>query len=349
MPLRLTILTTGRRFTQRKSVKTTLLLGKQRNTPDLCAPKRNPARLRLPAQGGRLAFAALRLFDRKAQPLLQIMATIPLEDFYNDVIGKAQRGLGLEDAQLAKQANISVAELAAVKDGQSADSALLKKLATALDLDAPALIAMAQQQWAPLPVTLDGVAQFNTVYEDMTVNAYLVWDPQTRKAAAFDSGTDASVILDFVKEKELSLEQVFLTHTHVDHVSDLATLRGSERLPLRACVAEPWEGAELFACGQVFAIGNLRVETRQTRGHSKGGVTYVIHGLARPVAVVGDALFSSSMGGGAVSYIDALETNRREIFTLPDDTIVCPGHGPLTTVGEEKAHNPFYPEFKGEG
>jgi glyoxylase-like metal-dependent hydrolase (beta-lactamase superfamily II) len=51
------------------------------------------------------------------------------------------------------------------------------------------------------------------------------------------------------------------------------------------------------------------------------------------------------MGGGLVSYDEALRTNRSSIFTLPDDTIICPGHGPLTTVGEEKLHNPFFPEF----
>jgi glyoxylase-like metal-dependent hydrolase (beta-lactamase superfamily II) len=60
------------------------------------------------------------------------------------------------------------------------------------------------------------------------------------------------------------------------------------------------------------------------------------------VAVVGDALFATSMGGGAISYQDAVSTNRSEIFSLPDETIVCPGHGPLTTVGWEKIHNPFF-------
>jgi glyoxylase-like metal-dependent hydrolase (beta-lactamase superfamily II) len=62
--------------------------------------------------------------------------------------------------------------------------------------------------------------------------------------------------------------------------------------------------------------------------------------------VVGDAIFAGSMGGGLVSYADALANNRKSIFTLPDDTVICPGHGPLTTVGEEKQHNPFYPEFQ---
>jgi glyoxylase-like metal-dependent hydrolase (beta-lactamase superfamily II) len=50
------------------------------------------------------------------------------------------------------------------------------------------------------------------------------------------------------------------------------------------------------------------------------------------------------MGGGMISYAEALENNRRKILTLPDQTVLCPGHGPLTTVGEEKQHNPFFPE-----
>jgi glyoxylase-like metal-dependent hydrolase (beta-lactamase superfamily II) len=67
-----------------------------------------------------------------------------------------------------------------------------------------------------------------------------------------------------------------------------------------------------------------------------------VRGLAQPVAAVGDAVFAGSMGGGGVSYPDALRTNREEIITLPDNTIIAPGHGPLTTVGEEKKNNPFF-------
>ena len=71
-------------------------------------------------------------------------------------------------------------------------------------------------------------------------------------------------------------------------------------------------------------------------------MTYVVTGLSRPVAIVGDSLFAGSMGGGNVSYDDALRNNREKILTLPDETIVCPGHGPLTTVGKEKRDNPFF-------
>ena len=81
-----------------------------------------------------------------------------------------------------------------------------------------------------------------------------------------------------------------------------------------------------------------------TSGHSPGGMTYVVMGLERPIAVVGDSLFAGSMGGGNVSYEDAIRNNREKILNLPDETIVCPGHGPLTTVGKEKRENPFFAE-----
>jgi glyoxylase-like metal-dependent hydrolase (beta-lactamase superfamily II) len=69
----------------------------------------------------------------------------------------------------------------------------------------------------------------------------------------------------------------------------------------------------------------------------------MVSGLPNRIAVVGDAMFAGSMGGGGVSYADALQTNRQNILSLPDDTILCPGHGPLTTVGQEKVNNPFFP------
>ena len=70
----------------------------------------------------------------------------------------------------------------------------------------------------------------------------------------------------------------------------------------------------------------------------------MVDGLETPVAISGDSLFAGSMGGGMVSYQDALQNNREKIMTLPGKTIVCPGHGPMTTIEEERRHNPFFPE-----
>ena len=82
---------------------------------------------------------------------------------------------------------------------------------------------------------------------------------------------------------------------------------------------------------------------RATPGHSPGGTTYVVTGIEPPVAVVGDALFAGSMGGvSPQNYPSALEANRANILGLSEDTLLCPGHGPVTTVTLERKHNPFY-------
>lgn len=268
--------------------------------------------------------------------------SLPLEDLFNDVLSKAQRGLGLSNDALAERAGVSAAQVAAAKEGAT-DAGVLLKLAPPLGLHGPSLLAMMNGDWHPNPVNLTGLAQFNTPYHDMTVNSYLIWDVDSKEAAAFDTGASAAPMIDAIAARDLTLRYLFLTHTHPDHVSDVAPLCVPEVLVSQR---EPLAGAHTFAPGTTWKLGKLEIEARSTWGHSKGGTTFVVTGLAQPVAVVGDALFASSMGGGIVSYSDALATNRKEIFSLPDQTILCPGHGPLTTVGEEKAHNPFYPEFK---
>lgn len=236
---------------------------------------------------------------------------IPLEDGASDIIGKAQRGLKLPgETNPAK-----------------------------LGLNAAALRDLENKAWYPRdPGSIAGLACFNTPYEDMTVNSYVVFDPATKIAAAFDTGADCTGML----QLPVKVQQIFITHIHGDHIIELDLLK--EKTGAKAYVSdrEPIDGAETFKDGRTFNIGSLKVETRRTSGHARGGVTYIVTGLAKRLAIVGDAVFASSMGGGAVSYEEALRTNRESIFTLPDDTVICPGHGPLTTVGEEKLHNPFF-------
>jgi hydroxyacylglutathione hydrolase len=274
------------------------------------------------------------------------MAQIPLEDSFTDIIGKARRGLKLtDDQQLAAKAGLSPADVAKVSSG-TADENVLRQLAPVLNLGAQALVDSAARKWYPPAQQVQGLQQFNTPFEDMTVNAYLVWDAKTREAAAFDTGASSQPMLDFAKSNQLSIKLVLLTHTHGDHIADLATITAASGAKAWVGELEPNPGAEPFPEGRMFKVGDLKIETRLTAGHCVGGITYVISGLARSVAVVGDAVFAGSMGGGGISYADALSNNRTKIFTLSDDTVLCPGHGPLTTVGEEKRHNPFYPEFQ---
>ena len=129
-----------------------------------------------------------------------------------------------------------------------------------------------------------------------------------------------------------------------DHIFDLDRLKEKTGATAYVSQREPIDGAETFADGKTFMIGSIKVETRRTSGHARGGITYFITGLQKPLAIVGDALFAGSMGGGMVNFDEALKTTRENILSLPDETIVCSGHGPLTTVGEEKIHNPFFPK-----
>ena len=266
---------------------------------------------------------------------------IPLEDNFTDIIGKAQRGLEISDSQLAEKSKVSAEKIRQLRDGK-VDEDALAGVAPILNLDPSTLVEAAQGKWRPRAVETEGFAQFNTKYGDMTVNAYLVWDPQSRDAVAFDTGADCSGILEQIANEKLSVRFILLTHSHPDHIEDLDRLLKKTGAPVFISERESAPGAQTFSEGKSFQAGKLKIETRLTWGHSPGGTTFVVHGLGHPIAVVGDSLFAGSMGGGGVSYPDAVKNNLEKILTLPDDTIICPGHGPMTTVGEEKKHNPFF-------
>ena len=269
------------------------------------------------------------------------MMAIPLEDNFTDIIGKAQRGLGISDSQLAEKSGAAIEAIRKLRDGNF-DNATIEQIAPALQLDARALAELAQERFRPNEIKMDGLAQFNTPYHDMQVNAYLVWDPVSKEAIAFDSGSNCAAMLEHTTQNGLTIKLILLTHAHPDHVADLDRLATASEAPIYLSSREKAHGAQAIEEGRKFSVGKLEIESRLTWGHSPGGMTFVVAGLARPVAIVGDSLFAGSMGGGNVSYEDAVRNNLEKILTLPDDTVLCPGHGPLTTVGEEKKHNAFF-------
>jgi len=266
---------------------------------------------------------------------------IPLEDNFTDIIGKAQRGLRISDSQLAEKSGADEAAIRALREGNF-DRATSDRVAPVLHLSSAALADLAQQSWQPGEVELDGLMLFNTPYHDMQVNAYLVWDPSSGEAVAFDSGASCAGMLEAAQEKGLTIKLILLTHAHPDHVADLDRLGQATGAPIFLSELEEAPEAQPIADGQAFQVGGLRIESFLTWGHSPGGTTFFVRGLDRPVAIVGDSLFAGSMGGGNVSYEDAVRNNLEKILTLPNETVLCPGHGPLTTVGEEKEHNPFF-------
>jgi glyoxylase-like metal-dependent hydrolase (beta-lactamase superfamily II) len=275
---------------------------------------------------------------------------IELEDNVGDIVGKAQRGLRIADSELARKAGVSADQLRKIRDGEF-DEAALRAIAPTLNLNASALVDLGAGKWKPEKLeNFDGLAQFSSSYGGMLVNSYLVWDPETKHAVAFDTGADCADMLKMASKENLSVKLILLTHAHSDHVADLPRLREETGADVFAPAQEPVPGAEPIEEGKHFRLGKacpersrrIDIESRLTSGHSPGGMTFVVTGLARPIAIVGDSLFAGSMGGGSISYDDAVRNNLEKILTLPDETIVCPGHGPMTTVGEEKKHNPFF-------
>jgi len=269
------------------------------------------------------------------------MPRIPLEDNFTDIIGKAQRGLKLTDDALVAAANIPIADLQAVKAGEIRENTLLA-LARPLHLERNALLALARREWYPeQPIFKRGFAMFNTAFEDMTVNSYLVWDVKTKLAAAFDTGADARGMLDTISAEGLTLRNIFLTHT--DHIADLDRLAGTGA-EVWASELEPVDrpGAKTFQENAHFHLGELSIKTLFTWGHSPGMTTFFISGLSWPLAIVGDSIFAGSMGGSPTHFEMQLRNNQQKILKLPADTVLACGHGPLSTLKQEKQHNPFF-------
>lgn len=270
------------------------------------------------------------------------MVQLPLEDNAGDVIAKAMRGANLGDTALGQRAGIDPEAVQAARKNLG-NEATLRAIAPQLHLHTEALLALSRGAWKPRPVSFpDGFAMVTTSFGDMTVNAYLVWDPSTKRAAVFDTGATAAPLLKLIRDRGLALEVAFLTHTHRDHLADLVSILRAHPVPVWTSERETITGARTFAEGHEFELGALRIRTLSTWGHSPGGASYVVSGLAHPLAIVGDSLFASSMGGGMESYPDAYRNNVEKLLRLPAKTVLACGHGPLTTVGEELAHNPFF-------
>jgi hydroxyacylglutathione hydrolase len=271
---------------------------------------------------------------------------VNLEDHLGDIIRKARAMNNVSTSAAATAAGISGSELATLEEtgkfNGTINFAALEKILGVRRLEGIA------NGWLPSSKDLSQWRElrvFTTADDGLTVNCYLVWDEVTREAALFDTGLDAQPILDCVAENQLQLRHIFITHSHYDHVQALPQLRaawpkarihsGSKSAPVE----------QRIRANDFIMLGSLRVTNRATPGHAADGTTYIIGTWgddAPHVAIVGDAIFAGSMGSGNDSWALAKEKVREQIFTLPAETLICPGHGPLTTVAEEKEHNPFF-------
>lgn len=277
-----------------------------------------------------------------------VIAMSALEDAYEDILQKAQRGMGLTDPELVERSGLSIKAIEAAKSGHF-DPEAAGRLAECLGLDPEALRHIAAGGYRPEVHLPEGVKAFTTHapvpgYEEMTVNAYLVFDPASRNAALFDTGTSLHAVREYVEMESLNVQYVVLTHTHPDHVQALDEARTLfPKARYLGPEGEPYDDVERVRPFNSFAIGALKVEARLTPGHSPAGTTYLISGLSAPVAVVGDAIFAGSIGGvPPEKYHEALKAINGHILANPPETLLLPGHRSPTTVEQEKRNNPFF-------
>lgn len=195
----------------------------------------------------------------------------------------------------------------------------------------------------------------------LAVNCYIIVCEATGAGAVIDPGDEAPVILNHIKQQRIDVKLILLTHGHVDHLAHLSRIKkelGAEFLMhqddvflLKGLFAQalmfglPNPGNpkpdRFVSDGDEIALGRLKIKVLHTPGHSPGSVTYFVDNKL----FVGDLIFAGSIGrtdlpGG--DYQKLIRSVESKIFTLPDDTIIYPGHGPETTVGQEKSTNPFF-------
>ncbi|TVP76184.1 MAG: MBL fold metallo-hydrolase [Puniceicoccaceae bacterium] len=273
------------------------------------------------------------------------MAKLRIEDDFEDVLAKAMAGQGWTAAALADKSGIERSQLESLLAGQL-DAEALRAVAPVLQLSAERVLSMAEQAWYPAASLPDGVRLFNTPfpvpgYQAMTVNSYLFWSGD--QAMAVDTGASAEALLAEVKQRGLTLSGLLITHSHRDHIAALDAVRAAHpQMPIYCPAGEALPGTVLLSEGAQLHCGAWQIEARETSGHSPGALSYVVSGGGGALAFVGDAIFCLSIGKAPSAYVQALEHNRKKLLSLPAETLLCPGHGPVTTVGDELQRNPFF-------
>lgn len=195
----------------------------------------------------------------------------------------------------------------------------------------------------------------------LQTNCYIVGDSESRDAVIIDPAADAEVILEKVTEHDYHVHEILITHAHFDHVIASKPVKDALNVPLRihenevTQLREMAQRARLFGIqvpgeaatpdgflehGDELQLGLLRFEVRFTPGHSPGHVIFVMPEYK--VAFVGDCIFNNGIGRTDLPGADTATLKKsivEQILTLGDDFMLCPGHGPTTTVSREKTHS----------
>ena len=193
-------------------------------------------------------------------------------------------------------------------------------------------------------------------------NCSVIGDETTREAMVIDPGDDIEDVATIISKHNLKVKQIVITHAHIDHVGGAMKLRALTGAPIllnqndyallkMIDVQATWVGMESpgevkidaeLAHGENLSAGSLSANVLHTPGHSEGSVC--LYFPAEKLLIAGDTLFAGSIGrtdlpGGSFEKI--MRSLHQRVLALPDDTVVIPGHGPKTTVGDERDGNPY--------
>ena len=274
-----------------------------------------------------------------------------LEDFFGDIVGKARRGGGLSVKALSVASGLSPGDIEKAESYELTPSeSQVNALAAALDLDSGKLATIAAG-WVPErgnEAFLSGEAAVTRLILDagMDVNCYLLKCLKTGEAALVDPGAQIDRILAHIEEEQARVTHILLTHGHGDHVGALGAAKAATGG--RVCCSERdygllgghQEAVDVpVEDGWFTTIGHLAVSAMSLPGHTPGGTGFAFDGGI----FSGDALFAGSLGGAqGDAYQGQIRAVGEKVLSRQAGTRIFPGHGPLTTVEDERRHNPFF-------
>jgi hydroxyacylglutathione hydrolase len=273
---------------------------------------------------------------------------IELEDTFGDIVRKASQGTGVGLDAIAARTGIDAEHLQhLVTDAERPTQAEARAIAKQLSLDGGKLADIALGRWKPQTRELDPHLnhQINAPHPS---NGYFVVLEEQRVAAFVDPGGRADNIAATLRRSPVSLQYILVTHKHRDHTDALADVRRA--FPEARVVIHRLDSPALGAAardaigindGETLPFGDGELRLLHTPGHTDGSSCFIYAGNI----FTGDTLFAGSVGGifgERFGYRDLLHHASSKIFSLPEETVVFPGHGPPTTIAEERAHNPFF-------
>jgi len=267
-----------------------------------------------------------------------------LEDTFADIIGKARFGHDLSLSEVAQHTKITPSYLKQLEEGLSLPTLSdISALASCLGLHAEKLSVIAEGGWEPHVADMECLKTIRGHIGTYPVNGYLAIDHGS--AVLFDTAVAPEQVLYTLEHAGVHLVAIFITHAHADHIGGVEKIREATKAPIYLHTQER-RGQDICAIASLEAIeiDGFHVRPLMTPGHTPGGTSFLLEIASHAMVFCGDALFAGSIGRAYMpaSYATLRASVHDVLLSLPGETLLFPGHGPATTVCEERLHNPFF-------